>query len=75
MAHRLRRWITAVHTSWSAFCIQNLWASEYNYYCIYPYKRPGGDAFFKRVGGRVLQIKTNQLSSRVAMGDNGHLHL
>ena len=43
-------------------------------YRTYPYKRPGGDAFFKRGGGGLLlQIKKNQLSSPVAMGDNGHL--
>ena len=45
-------------------------------YRIYSYKCPGGDAFFKKRGwgggGRLLPIK-NQLSSPVAMGDNGHL--
>ena len=58
----------------------------FHIYCIYPYKRPGGDAFFKR--GKVGQffshfsshmlvyyyrLKKNQLSNPVEMGDNGHL--
>ena len=50
-------------------------------YCIYPYKRPGGDAFFKGGGGGgggggrgpIIKDKKNQLSSPVAIGDNGHL--
>ena len=40
-------------------------------YHNYPYKRPRGDAFFKR-RGLLLEIK-NQLSGPVAMGDNRHL--
>ena len=40
-------------------------------YHIYSYKRPGGDAFFKRRATRTDE--KNQLSSPVAMGDNGHL--
>ena len=40
-------------------------------YHIYLYKRPGGDAFFKR--GATIAYRKNQLSSPVAMGDNGHL--
>ena len=32
----------------------------------------GGDAFFQK-GGATITDKKNQLSSPVAMGDNGHL--
>ena len=39
------------------------------YYRIYPYKHPRGNAFFRKGGN----YKKNQLSSPVAMGDNGHL--
>ena len=50
---------------------------ESTVYRGYPYKRPGGDAFFKKGVGwgwaLLLQIKKNKLSSPVAMGDNGHL--
>ena len=42
-----------------------------NNYHIYPYKRPGGDAFFKR--GATITDKKNQLLSPMAMSDNGHL--
>ena len=45
-------------------------------YRIYPYKRPGGGGgggcIFQK-GGLLLKIKKDQLSSPVAMGDNGHL--
>ena len=40
-------------------------------YRIYSYKCPGGDVFFKR-GATITNTKT-ELSSPVAMGDNGHL--
>ena len=38
-------------------------------YSIYPFKRPGGDAFFKkRRGGAIIKDKKQQLPSPVVMG-------
>ena len=42
-------------------------------YSIYSYKRPGGDASFKKGGGGTVIDKKNKLSSPAAMGNNGHV--